>query len=212
MSRACGHAHHGHDAAHGVPALEMTKWFDTNYHYMVPELAKDQKFTLASRKPIEEYRGSARRWAIRPAPCWSDRSRSSSSPRARTPDSIRCRCSTGCCRSTSKCCANWSIAARNGCRSTSPAWCSTSISSAQQALHYAYAEIAKAVPQLKIMLATYFGGLGGNRDTALALPVAGLHLDLVRAPDQIDDLAKAFRRTACCRSASSTAATSGAPI
>ena len=58
----------------------------------------------------------------------------------------------------------------------------------QQALHYAYAEIAKAVPQLKIMLATYFGGLGGNRDTALALPVAGLHLDLVRAPEQIDDL------------------------
>src|SRR5207247_1534226 len=59
----------------------------------------------------------------------------------------------------------------------------------QQALHYAYSEIANAVPQLKIMLATYFGGLGGNRDTALALPVAGLHLDLVRAPDQIDDLA-----------------------
>ena len=59
----------------------------------------------------------------------------------------------------------------------------------QQALHYAYAEIAKAVPQLKIMLATYFGGLGGNRDTALALPVAGLHLDLVRAPEQIDGLA-----------------------
>jgi 5-methyltetrahydropteroyltriglutamate--homocysteine methyltransferase len=58
----------------------------------------------------------------------------------------------------------------------------------QQALHYAYAEIAKAVPQLKIMLATYFGGLGSNRDTALSLPVAGLHLDLVRAPDQLDDL------------------------
>src|ERR1700738_3057749 len=36
---ACGHAHH----AHGVPALEMTKWFDTNYHYMVPELEKDQQ-------------------------------------------------------------------------------------------------------------------------------------------------------------------------
>jgi 5-methyltetrahydropteroyltriglutamate--homocysteine methyltransferase len=39
------------------------------------------------------------------------------------------------------------------------------------------------------MLATYFGGLGANRDTALALPVAGLHLDLVRAPEQLDDLA-----------------------
>jgi 5-methyltetrahydropteroyltriglutamate--homocysteine methyltransferase len=60
---------------------------------------------------------------------------------------------------------------------------------AQQALHHAYAEIAKAVPQLKIMLATYFGGLGSNRDTALTLPVAGLHLDLVRAPEQIGDIA-----------------------
>jgi 5-methyltetrahydropteroyltriglutamate--homocysteine methyltransferase len=39
------------------------------------------------------------------------------------------------------------------------------------------------------MLATYFGGLGSNRDTALALPVAGLHLDLVRAPEQIGDIA-----------------------
>ena len=32
---------------HGVPALEMTKWFDTNYHYMVPELDADS----ASRSP-----------------------------------------------------------------------------------------------------------------------------------------------------------------
>src|ERR1700742_3061659 len=47
----CGHAHHGHGAA----AQEMTKWFDTNYHYMVPEFHKGQTFTLASRKPIEEY-------------------------------------------------------------------------------------------------------------------------------------------------------------
>src|SRR5580704_7429835 len=47
----CGHAHHGHGAA----AQEMTKWFDTNYHYMVPEFHKDQTFKLSSRKPIEEY-------------------------------------------------------------------------------------------------------------------------------------------------------------
>src|SRR6516225_4049219 len=36
---SCGHAHH----KHGVPAQEMTKWFDTNYHYMVPELTRDQQ-------------------------------------------------------------------------------------------------------------------------------------------------------------------------
>ena len=38
-----------------VPALEMTKWFDTNYHYLVPELSKDQAFKLSTNKPFEEF-------------------------------------------------------------------------------------------------------------------------------------------------------------
>ncbi len=33
-------------------ALEMTKWFDTNYHYLVPEFVADQRFRLASDKPL----------------------------------------------------------------------------------------------------------------------------------------------------------------
>ena len=38
-----------------VGALEMTKWFDTNYHYLVPELEKDQTFKISSNKPFDEY-------------------------------------------------------------------------------------------------------------------------------------------------------------
>src|SRR5881409_3480724 len=38
-----------------VTAMEMTKWFDTNYHYIVPELERDQAFRLASHKPIDEF-------------------------------------------------------------------------------------------------------------------------------------------------------------
>ena len=38
-----------------VGALEMTKWFDTNYHYLVPELKKDQSFKISSSKPFDEY-------------------------------------------------------------------------------------------------------------------------------------------------------------
>src|SRR5690606_17692953 len=37
-------------------ALEMTKWFDTNYHYLVPELQAGQVFTLRGDKPQSEYR------------------------------------------------------------------------------------------------------------------------------------------------------------
>jgi 5-methyltetrahydropteroyltriglutamate--homocysteine methyltransferase len=47
-----GHAHDGE----GVPAAEMTKWFDTNYHYLVPEFTADQVFQLASTKAVREYR------------------------------------------------------------------------------------------------------------------------------------------------------------
>ena len=37
-----------------VPPLEMTKWFDTNYHYLVPELGPETQFCVASDKPVAE--------------------------------------------------------------------------------------------------------------------------------------------------------------
>ncbi|MBR1200137.1 5-methyltetrahydropteroyltriglutamate--homocysteine S-methyltransferase [Bradyrhizobium sp. AUGA SZCCT0240] len=182
----CGHAHH--DAAHGVPALEMTKWFDTNYHYMVPELEKDQQFILASRKSIEEYlEAKALGYQTRPvlvgpvtflklAKCKDAGFNTLSLLDRLLPVYIEVL------RELAKAGAEW-------VQIDEPCLVLDLDVIAQQALHYAYAEIAKAVPELNIMLATYFGGLGANRDTAMALPVAGLHLDLVRAPEQLDDLA-----------------------
>ena len=38
-----------------VTAMEMTKWFDTNYHYIVPELGPDTKFSLSGSKPFDEH-------------------------------------------------------------------------------------------------------------------------------------------------------------
>ncbi len=43
----------GNDA---VPPLEMTKWFDTNYHYLVPEIGPDTQFSLSDRTVVEQYR------------------------------------------------------------------------------------------------------------------------------------------------------------
>ncbi|MBR1249804.1 5-methyltetrahydropteroyltriglutamate--homocysteine S-methyltransferase [Bradyrhizobium sp. AUGA SZCCT0169] len=182
----CGHAHH--DAAHGLPALEMTKWFDTNYHYMVPELEKDQQFILASRKSIEEYlEAKAFGYQTRPvlvgpvtflklAKCKDAGFNTLSLLDRLLPVYIEVL------SELAKAGAEW-------VQIDEPCLVLDLDVIAQQALHYAYAEIAKAAPELKIMLATYFGGLGANRDTAIALPVAGLHLDLVRAPEQLDDLA-----------------------
>jgi 5-methyltetrahydropteroyltriglutamate--homocysteine methyltransferase len=185
---SCGHAHHGHDAAQGVPAQEMTKWFDTNYHYMVPELTKDQKFTLASRKPIEEYEeAKALGYQTRPVLVGpvTFLKLAKSKDAGFNPLSLLDRLLPvyiEVLRELAYRGAEW-------VQIDEPCLVLDLDIVGQQALHYAYTEIANAVPQLKIMLATYFGGLGGNCDTALALPVAGLHLDLVRAPEQIDGLA-----------------------
>ena len=184
---ACGHTHRGHDAAHGVPALEMTKWFDTNYHYMVPELARDQQFTLASRRPIEEYEeAKALGYQTRPVLVGpvTFLKLAKSKDAGFNPLTLLDRLLPvyiEVLRELAYRGAEW-------VQIDEPCLVLDLDIVAQQALHYAYAEIAGAVPQLKIMLATYFGGLGGNRDTALALPVAGMHLDLVRAPQQIDGL------------------------
>lgn len=62
------------------------------------------------------------------------------------------------------------------------------------ALHRTYARFAKDVPGLKIMLATYFGAVGDNLETVLALPVAGVHLDLVRAPEQLSAVVDETRK------------------
>ncbi|MDQ3575390.1 MAG: 5-methyltetrahydropteroyltriglutamate--homocysteine S-methyltransferase [Actinomycetota bacterium] len=43
------------DGGVDVTAMEMTKWFDTNYHYLVPELGPDTDFALSSEKPFAEH-------------------------------------------------------------------------------------------------------------------------------------------------------------
>jgi 5-methyltetrahydropteroyltriglutamate--homocysteine methyltransferase len=184
QDEACSHAHH----AHGVPALEMTKWFDTNYHYMVPELAKDQRFALASRKPIEEYdEAKALGYQTRPVlvgPVTFLRL-AKSKDEGFEPLSLLERLLPvyiEVLRELADRGAEW-------VQIDEPCLVLDLDEAALHALRHAYAEIARAVPQIKIMLATYFGALGSNRHTAFALPVAGLHLDLVRAPEQIDDLA-----------------------
>ncbi|HYE76730.1 MAG TPA: 5-methyltetrahydropteroyltriglutamate--homocysteine S-methyltransferase, partial [bacterium] len=56
----------------------------------------------------------------------------------------------------------------------------------KRAYRQAYNTLRKAAPELKILLATYFGDLEDNLDLALALPIDSLHLDLVRGPGQLE--------------------------
>jgi 5-methyltetrahydropteroyltriglutamate--homocysteine methyltransferase len=189
---ACAHGQEGD--AHGVPALEMTKWFDTNYHYMVPEFTKGQRFTLASTKPVDEYR-EAKALGYHTRPVLLGLVTYLKLGKSKDPtldplsllggllpvyvDVLRGLAENG---------ADW-------VQIDEPCLVLDLDDATRQALREAYGMVAYALPTLKIMLTTYFGGLEDNLDIALELPVAGLHLDLVRAPGQLDSvLTKAPQR------------------
>jgi 5-methyltetrahydropteroyltriglutamate--homocysteine methyltransferase len=184
----CGHAHHGHGAA----AQEMTKWFDTNYHYMVPEFHKDQTFKLSSRKPIEEYEeAKGLGYQTRPVllgPVTFLKLGKSADP-AFDPVSLLDRLLPvyiGVLQDLVVRGAEW-------VQLDEPCLVLDLDETARNALRRAYARIALEVPRLKIMLASYFGAIGDNLETALALPVAGLHVDLARAPDQLNRIVAGAR-------------------
>ena len=192
---ACAHGHdHGqeHGHGHGVPALEMTKWFDTNYHYMVPEFSAGQRFTLASTKPVDEYR-EAKALGYQTRPVLLGPVTLLKLGKAKDPgldplsllgdllpvyvEVLRRLAASG---------AEW-------VQMDEPCLVLDLDEPTHAALREAYGFFAHALPRLKIMLTAYFGELGDNLDTALALPVAGLHLDLVRAPEQLRPVSEKAR-------------------
>ena len=179
---ACGHAHHA--PAQGVPAQEMTKWFDTNYHYMVPEFVPGQRFELASLKAVDEYREArALGHETRPVLVGPVTFLKLGKSKAAGFDPLSLLGNLlpvyiDVLRRLSANGAEW-------VQMDEPCLVLDLDDATRNAVRQAYASIAHALPNLKIMLATYFGALDDNLDLAVSLPVAGLHLDLARAPGQL---------------------------
>ena len=175
--------------------------------------ARGRRFTLSSRKPIEEYE-EAKSARLSDAP---GAGRAGHLPEARQEQgsdaSIRCRCSTRCCRSISRFCASSPKRGAEWVQLDEPCLVLDLNDTARQALQRAYAAFAKAVPLLKIMLTTYFGGLGDNLRNRTGAACR-------RPPSRPRARAGPTRRrrhpctegSGLSRSASSTAATSGARI
>ena len=182
---ACaGHAHDHGAPANGLPALEMTKWFDTNYHYMVPEFSRGQTFSLGSTKPVDEFL-EAKELGIHTRPVLVGPVTylllgKSKDPSLHPLSLLRnlLPVYVEVLRLLEKAGADW-------VQIDEPALVLDIDDATRAALETTYATLAAEVPGLKLMLVTYFGALGDNLKCALNLPVAGLHVDLVRAPEQL---------------------------
>ncbi|AZO34132.1 MAG: 5-methyltetrahydropteroyltriglutamate--homocysteine S-methyltransferase [Mesorhizobium sp.] len=169
----------------GLAAMEMTKWFDTNYHYIVPELRDDQSFALSSAKPVDHFL-EAKALGIHTRPVLlgpvtflklAKSPEEGFNPIALLPRLLPVY---------EELLQRLKLAGADWVQIDEPALVLDLIPNERDALQFAYSRLSKAAPELKIMVATYFGSLGDNLETAISLPVAGLHVDLVRAPEQLE--------------------------
>ncbi len=172
-----------------VVVMEMTKWFDTNYHYIVPELEPGQTFRLASTKPVDELR-EARALGVTAKPVLIGpvtflllgKSHAAGFNRLSLLDALL--------PVYGEVLGHLAAQGAQWIQLDEPMLALDRTREELEAYRRAYGWLADRAGGARLLLATYFAGLDDNLDTALALPTHGLHVDLVRAPGQLESLLK----------------------
>ena len=182
---ARGRAPSGQPAA----ACEMTKWFDTNYHYIVPELTKGQPFQLANTAVIDETAEAlAQGFKVKPVLIgpltwlWLSKVKGEEFDRLELLDGVvevYGQVLTRLGEMLAEHQLEWVQMDEPILTLDLPhAW--------QQAFESVYHRLHSC--PVKILLASYFGELNGTTTTVVNLPVDGIHIDLIRAPNQLPAL------------------------
>ena len=165
----------------GTQAQEMTKWFDTNYHYLVPEFAANQQFKLSWTQLFEEVEEArALGHAVKPVLIgpvtylWLGKARGEAFDKLELLERLLPVYGEVLDRLAAQG-VEW-------VQIDEPILTLDLPQDWKNAFERAYNLLQRA--PLKKLVATYFGGLEDNLGLAAALPVDGLHIDLVRAPEQ----------------------------
>ncbi len=174
----------------GLPALEMTKWFDTNYHYLVPRLAAGQRFQLTENRPLALFR-EAHAAGTRTRPVLLgpvsflllSKTTDGSDPLDLLDGVLPLY--TQVLRELAEAGCTW-------VQVDEPCLALDLPEKAGAAFVLAYGALARE-PAPDVLLASYFGAMGDNLGTVVRLPVAGLHLDLVRGASDLDAVLETAR-------------------
>jgi 5-methyltetrahydropteroyltriglutamate--homocysteine methyltransferase len=175
------------DNSAGVRAMEMTKWFDTNYHYIVPEFHEGQRFALSSTKVVEEFQ-EALALGIRAKPVLLGPCTFLRLGKVLGKDFDRFQLLPGLIevyvetlRLLAKAEAEW-------VQLDEPIFALDLTPTEHSRLRQTYASLTEAVPELKFIVANYFNDLGINLPTFAQLPVHGLHIDAARSERELEEL------------------------
>jgi 5-methyltetrahydropteroyltriglutamate--homocysteine methyltransferase len=173
----------------GVPAQEMTKWFDTNYHYLVPEFTPATKFTVCDESLFEQVaEASALGHKVKPVLTGPVTYLFLGKEKAARFD--RLDLLPELLAVYRQILDRLEALGAEWVQIDEPALAVDLDSRWLAAIDKTYAALAAHGP--KKLLATYFGDVSGHAARLKALPVDGLHLDLVRAPGQIDAFLAAY--------------------
>ncbi|KQM65298.1 5-methyltetrahydropteroyltriglutamate--homocysteine methyltransferase [Pedobacter sp. Leaf216] len=170
-----------------VVAMEMTKWFDTNYHYIVPEFYKNQPFKLFSTKIIDEFY-EAKQLGITTKPVLIGPVSYLLLGKEKEAGFEKIDLIKNLLPVYIEILSRLDALNAEYVQFDEPFLTLDLTEKDKKAYEYVYKEIRKAFPRLKIVLATYFEGLGNNLALTTSLPINILHIDLVRAEDQLTDV------------------------
>src|SRR6266550_693110 len=174
-----------------VTAMEMTKWFDTNYHYIVPEFEPGQAFRLASSKPVDEFQ-EAKALGIHTKPVLIGPVTFLLLGKARTARFDRLALLDALLPVYAEVLSRLAAAGATWVQLDEPCLALDRTPAERAVFLHAYRFLAERGPKVKLLVATYFAALDDNLPTALELPVAGLHIDAVRAGGRFDALVQAW--------------------
>jgi 5-methyltetrahydropteroyltriglutamate--homocysteine methyltransferase len=168
----------------GVQAMEMTKWFDTNYHYIVPEFSRDTEFSLSSTKVIDEYE-EAKAQGVETRPVLIGPVSFLLLGKTQEDDLDALTLLGDLLPVYAEVLHELADAGCEAVQLDEPTLVLDLGDEERAAFETAYEALADAA-DLDLHVATYFGGLEDNLPTALNLPIDALHLDLVRGDGQLD--------------------------
>lgn len=170
-----------------ITAMEMTKWFDTNYHYIVPEFYKNQQFKLSSDKIFNEFAG-AKQAGINAKPVIIGLVSYLLLGKEKEEGFDKLDLAGNLLPVYTEILTKLQDQGAEWIQFDEPFLALDLTEKAKETYLSVYAEIRKRFPKLKFIVATYFDGLKDNASIAVSLPVNTLHIDLVRNPEQLDDI------------------------
>ncbi|WP_144153198.1 5-methyltetrahydropteroyltriglutamate--homocysteine S-methyltransferase [Paraburkholderia sp. BCC1885] len=166
----------------GVAAGEMTKWFDTNYHYIVPEFSANTEFELDASRLLEQL-AEAKAQGVKAKPVLVGPVTYLALGKARD-DSDKLALLPRILPVYAELLATLAAQGVEWVQIDEPVLVTELSARWQQAYVTAYDALANC--KVKLLLATYFGQLLGNLPLAVKLPVHGLHLDTINARAEVD--------------------------